>query len=150
MLTPPEGILAALSDDDRQALLCHAEQITFRKGDDLLRDGQANGSLFIVLEGLLHVLRPSTDREILLGRLQEGSCFGEISLFDPGPVTGTVRAASDGVAIELRRDEVRDFATQRPSAAVALLVAIATEMAKRIRQVDQRLVDSILWGGLMK
>ena len=150
MRIPAEGILAGLSEEEREALLVHAERITFRKGDDLIRSGQANGSLFVVLDGILHVLRPSAEREVLLGRLEEGSCFGEVSLLDPGPVSGTVRAATDGSAIELRREHLQSFAEQRPQAAVALMVAIATQMAKRIRQVDQRLVDSIVWGSLMK
>lgn len=150
MRVPDNAILAALSEDDRAALLAHAERITFRKGDDLIREGQANASLFIVLDGILHVLRPGPEREVLLGRLEEGTCFGEVSLLDPGPASGTVRAATDGTVVELRREQLRSFATQRPAAAIALLTAIATQMAQRIRQVDQRLIDSLVWGGLMK
>lgn len=145
-----QSILEGLSSDDREALLACAKAIHFRQGDDLLRDGQANGSLFFILEGHLHVLRTSPDREVLLGRLSEGGCFGEVSLFDPGPATGTVRAATDGLAMELRGQDLRNFSAQRPAAAVALLFAVATEMARRIRQVDQRLVDAIVWGNLMK
>lgn len=150
MQIPAEGILAALSAEDRDALLAHAELLSFRKGDDLIRDGQANASLFIVLSGLLHVLRPGKERDVLLGRLDEGSCFGEVSLLDPGPASATVRAATDGTAVELRREQLRTFAASRPEAAIALITAIATQMAQRLRQVDQRLVDSILWGGLLK
>lgn len=125
MRIPTEGILAALADSDREALIGHGEHVSFRKGDELIREGQANGSLFVVLDGLLHVMRTTPDREVLLGRLEEGSCFGEVSLFDPGPASATIRAASDGVAVELRREQLRNFSEQRPQAAIALMVAIA-------------------------
>jgi len=150
MRIPDEGILASLSEADREALILHSERISFRKGDELLREGQANGSLFLVVDGLLHVLRATPEREVLLGRLEEGSCFGEVSLLDPGPASATIRAATDGTVVELRRERLRSFSEQRPQAAIALMVAIATQMAQQLRKVDQRLVDSIVWGNLMK
>jgi CRP/FNR family transcriptional regulator, cyclic AMP receptor protein len=150
LLAKRVGFLAALSPDDLGALLSCAERITFRKQQDILQQGQHCATLFIVQEGLLHVRRQAKQHEVLLGRLEPGSVFGEVSLFDPGPTSASVRAISDGVLIGLRRPHLDTFAANRPAAAVQVFTGILTEVAKRLRQVDEQLIDSILWGGLLR
>ena len=53
------------------------------------------------------------EREILLGRLEPGSFFGEISLFNPGPTTAAVRGVSNGDLLILRRDQFDFLASIR-------------------------------------
>jgi CRP/FNR family cyclic AMP-dependent transcriptional regulator len=146
----PVGLLAALAPDELQAFLDCAERVPFRSGQTLLRQGDHNASLFVVQDGLLHVRRHAKEHEVLLGRLETGGVFGEVSLFDPGPTTASVLAVSDGTVIEIRREHLDRFLATHPAAAAKILIGILAEMAKRLRRVDERLVDSILWGGLLK
>jgi CRP-like cAMP-binding protein len=140
------GFLAALPEEDAQALLASADRLTVSIDQEVLRQGQHNDSLYIVAEGLLHVRRQSQGHEVLLGRLEPGSVFGEVSLFDPGPTTATVRAVSEGVLLCIGRRHLEDFIRTHPAAAAQVLLAIVGEMARRVRRLDERLVDSIVWG----
>jgi CRP/FNR family cyclic AMP-dependent transcriptional regulator len=144
------GLLAVLSDDDLGALIGCTTSVPFRKDQEVLRQGHHNASLFVVQEGMLHVQREAKGRRIFLGRLEQGSVFGEVSLFDPGVVTATVSGVTDGVLMAIRREQLERFATLRPNAAVRLLFGILEQTAERLRHTDERFVDSIVWGGLSK
>lgn len=144
------GLLQDFSDDDVTALLGCASYRAFKKDEEVLKQGQRNASLFLVQEGLLHVRRRVKEREMLLGRLEPGNFFGEITLFNPGPTTAAVRGVSDGDLLILRRDQFDDFLGLRPHAALQMFSRILAEMANRLRQTDERLFDTLMWGGLVK
>jgi CRP-like cAMP-binding protein len=144
------GLLQDFSDDDVTALLGCAGHRAFKKDEEVLKQGQRNASLFLVQEGLLHVRRRLKDREILLGRLEPGNFFGEITLFNPGPTTASVRGVSNGDLLILRRDQFDDFLALRPHAALQMVSRILAEMGNRLRQTDERLFDTLMWGGLVK
>jgi CRP-like cAMP-binding protein len=144
------GIFTRLSEEDLQKLLACGGVVTFHKGQEILRQGQQNAALFVVQRGTLHAHRQAKGHRLFLGRLEPGSLFGEISLFDPGVTTATVSAATDGSLIEIRRDHLEQFATVCPGGAVQLMSGLVSQMARRMRETDERLVDSIVWGGLLK
>ena len=144
------GLLAVLSDDDFAELCECANQVFFVKDQEVLRQGQHNASLFVVQDGLLHVRRRVKDHDTMLGRLEPGTFFGEISLFDPGPTTASVRALSNGTLIQIGREHLDHFVERRPAAGAKLMTALLEEVASRLRRTDQRLDDSILWGGLRR
>ena len=101
--------------------------------------------IYLQTEALRH-----NSREIMLGRLEPGNFFGEITLFNPGPTTATVRGVSNGDLLILRRDQFDDFLSLRPHAALQMFSRILAEMANRLRQTDERLFDTLMWGGLAK
>ncbi len=144
------GLLSSLSESDLQALLAGATQRQFRKDDNILVQGQNNASLFILVEGLLHVVRTAGGKQVFLGRLEPGAFFGELSLFDPGPTTAAVHAADDGVLIEISRACLDAFIAEHPAGGVGLLHRILHDVAHRLRAADERLTESVVWGGLLR
>jgi CRP/FNR family cyclic AMP-dependent transcriptional regulator len=144
------GLLHGLSDADLRALADCSNRIRFRTDQEILRQGHHNESLFLVEDGLLHVRREAKGHTVLLGRIEPGSFFGEISLFDPGPTTATVHAVTDGELIELRRHHFDDFRSRCPGASGQILLGILEQVAARLRRTDERLIDAITWGRLLK
>jgi len=144
------GFLSALSDADLRELLEGAKRIEFRKGKEILSQGHHNASLFVVLDGLLHVRRSGGGHDVFLGRLEEGSFFGELSLFDPGSTSATVEALSDGVVIEITRACLDQFLTRHPATGAQLLRSILKDVSGRLRRADERLTDSVVWGNLLR
>lgn len=144
------GLLSEFSPEDLSALAQCASVLRYRKGDEIIREGQRNGALFIVQSGLLHVRRKVEESHTLLGRLEAGSFFGEVSVFHPGPTTATVHAVTDGVLLRLQRDNVLDFIERRPKAGANLLRRILEQMAARLRNADERMTEAIIWGGLLR
>lgn len=144
------GPLARLTDADVVTLLECAQQRSFRPDEVILEQDQLNSSLYVVTKGLLHVRRYAKGRQVLLGRLGPGSFFGDMSIFDPGPTSAAVVATSEGQLIEIRNADLERFKQVRPAAAAELLTGLLELMAQRLRRTDDRLVEAIFWGGLLK
>lgn len=144
------GPLSRLSEADIVALLECARQRPFRPDEIVLEQGQLNSKLYVVTKGLLHVRRYAKGRQVLLGRLGPGSFFGDMSIFDPGPTSAAVVATSDGEVIEITSADLERFKQVRPAAAAELLTGLLELMAQRLRRTDDRLVEAIFWGGLLK
>jgi len=145
------GPLAHLSQDEVRALLACGTPRGFRIDEVVLEQGRTNGSLFIIVDGMLHVRRSGPQgKSVLLGRLEPGSFFGEISLFDPGPTTAAVVGVSAGELVAIRREQLENFGRAHPRALADLLTGLLEEVTHRLRRMDDRLVDAILWGGLLR
>lgn len=140
------NFFSSLTDDELQTLLDIARRIEFEVNQHIIRQGENHSTLYIVLEGVLHVHRQAGDMQVFLGRLEKGSFFGEIGLFDPGPATATVRGLSKGALYQMAREDFLGFLARKPEIGCKLMKTIIQEMAKRLRRVDQRLMDSVYWG----
>ncbi len=144
------GLLADFSPQDLEAIAHCATVIRFHKDEEIIREGQRNGALFVVQAGLLHVRRKVQDTHTMLGRLEPGSFFGEISVFHPGPTTATVHAMTDGVLLRMQRENLLAFIERCPAAGAGLLRHILEQMAARLRAADERMTEAIIWGGLLR
>ena len=142
--------LSRLDPSEVEALLAAGTKRTFRVDEVVLEQGVTDPTLYIVTNGVLHVRRQAEGRQVLLGRVEPGGFFGEISLFDPGPTTAAVVAASAGELVQLSRGQLQDFAARSPAVVVNVLVGLLEGMAQRLRRTDERLVEAIFWGGLMR
>jgi CRP-like cAMP-binding protein len=144
------GPLAKLSEDEAKVLTQCSRPRTFKVDEVILEQGQLNASLFVVIDGLLHVRRRAEGRHVLLGRLDRGAFFGDISIFDPGPTTADVVGVTPGHLVEITGEHLDQFMAVQPGAAARLLRALLEETAQRLRRTDERLVEAIFWGGLLR
>lgn len=144
------GPLAKLGERQGRALLDCGRTRSFAVDELVIEQGSLNASLFIVLDGVLHVRRRAEGRHVHLGQLDPGSFFGDISLFDPGPTTADVVGVKAGELVELDGALMDLFMLEHPAAAACLLRFLLEEMAQRLRRTDERLVEAIFWGGLLR
>lgn len=140
----PSGVLSSLSDDDLASFSTYAKSVTFAKGDDILAEGQYNASLFVVTEGLLHARLSVNGSETLLARLEPGTFFGEVSVFDPGKTSAHVVAVTKGSLLVIERHRFLEFVDRHPDAGSKLLLRLMQEIVRRIRSSDDRLGDAML------
>jgi CRP-like cAMP-binding protein len=144
------GPLAKLGEEEAKALTECSRWRPFKVDEVIIEQGQLNASLFVVIEGFLHVRRRAEGRHVLLGRLEPGAFFGDISIFDPGPTTADVVGVTAGRLIEINGEHLDQFMAVQPAAAARLLRALLEETAQRLRRTDERLVEAIFWGGLLR
>jgi len=144
------SLFADLKESEANLVLGMAREMPFENDQEIIPQGVLRSSLFLVAEGVLHVNRKTDKSNVLLGRLEKGSFFGEIGLFDPGPASASIRARSKGKLYEIRREDFDRFLEANPAIGCKILKAMMQEMAKRLRGVDQRLVTSVYWGDVTK
>jgi CRP-like cAMP-binding protein len=98
-------------------------------------------SLFVVRTGRVKVVLLGEDgREVILGMLEVGEYFGELSLIDDQPRSAHVIAMEDSALLILRREDFRRRVEETPAVAWALL----SGLSRRLRQADSKIGGLVL------
>jgi serine/threonine protein kinase len=93
-------------DGDLWELINAAEWLRLTQGEEILREGQADTSFYVLVSGEVSVRK--SGREIV--RLYPGDCFGEMGLISRRPRTATIAAVTEVTVMKLR-DTVIDRAS---------------------------------------
>src|SRR5476649_1740758 len=86
------SILRTLSDEELRAFCALLSLREVKPRERIVEEGVPVKNFSIVTEGVVHIRRMASKREMLLGRLGPGGFFGEINLFDPGVATASIYA----------------------------------------------------------
>ncbi|MBN2331519.1 MAG: tetratricopeptide repeat protein [Deltaproteobacteria bacterium] len=84
------------------------------KGDTIVREGQQNKSLYIILVGEVEVYLHSNEHAVHLADLGRGNFFGEISMITGRLAIASVVAKSDGLLAAMDRTLLDEIAMQFP------------------------------------
>ena len=137
---PATGLLAGLSSKDRDLLSCYGQFLPIEEGHCLIEEGNDQDSLYIVISGILHVHTDKDDKHTLIARIGPGESIGEINLFDPGVASASVTAQSLTKIWKATRRDFETFVQAYPDVGEHLLVALVTELSKRIRHLNGKLL----------
>ena len=98
---------------------------TFEAGDVVMREGDVESWMYLVVEGELQVQR--LDRQVTVG---PGTVVGELAVLDPQPRSATVTALTPVLAFRLGKDAFDEVLLSRPEVARGVIV----ELARRLRE----------------
>lgn len=103
-------VFEGLSPADRQALARAATLRPFRRGEQIVSQGERGDAFYVIVKGRVQVSVLSPDaREVVLTDLREGDHFGEMALLDDAPRSATVTAAERSELAVLTRDAFFDL-----------------------------------------
>ncbi len=129
-------MFADLAAEDIQILAATVRERKFAAGQPIINIGEAGTSMFIVAHGHVNIFLPGeASRRISLKDVARGEYFGELALFDDKPRSASALATSDAVLLELDRDTLSKYLTQRPAAALTLLRTLSS----RLRETNEML-----------
>ena len=111
-------------------------------GQNLIDEGGAGHSAYVVLSGDGDVYKtgPDTGKEHHLAKVEAGQILGEIGLLLEHSRSATIKAGEDFVVFELSQDAFNTLLDADDTAARKLLTTIARHVARRSREVNERLV----------
>jgi CRP-like cAMP-binding protein len=118
-------LLAHLTDDARQVLADRFEVEEFDAGRQLVTEGRAGYSFYLLDRGKVSVTHEG--REVRT--LSAGDFFGEIAILGEGRRTATVTATEAGVVWSLFGTSFRSLQAERPDVAEALQSAMSERLA---------------------
>lgn len=123
-----------LSRDGFARLAALGERRVFGVGEQLMHQGDAAASLFVILEGSVTVLRehPHLSRPVPLADLGPGEIVGEMGLLDGEPRSATVTALEATVAIEVAEAAVRRCVAADPD----LYGRLLRVLSRRLRSTN--------------
>jgi CRP-like cAMP-binding protein len=134
------AVLGALNGEELLTLASAVRVCRVAMGEDVVRQGDAGRSMFVVAAGVLEVLQASAADSApqRVSTLSPGQFFGEMSLLTEVPRTATVRALGPALLYEVPPEHMEALLQARPALADAL-GAVAAERLKRDAQAAQAL-----------
>jgi CRP/FNR family cyclic AMP-dependent transcriptional regulator len=99
----------------------------------LIREGVPVGTLYILLEGQLSVMRGGKT----VASVGAGEMVGEMSFIDARPPSATVLAESNVVVYAIAKSVLQDRLGQDPAFAARFYKAVATFLSDRVRKATE-------------
>ena len=131
------GHIDLLDDTLREAelemLARSVRQRSLKRGEILIEQGDEGGSLFLLSEGLLEVLKTTATGLERVAIVEPGQVVGEMSLLTGEPRSATVRAMAECVVQEVGADPLRTLMLERPAIAEGLSRVAARRFADSTR-----------------
>ena len=126
----------------------------FEEGAAIFRHGDIPRYFYFVDEGAVDIILPTLSDDITVATFEEGSFFGELSVFDKQPRTATARAAVDTVLLCVPLDVIAEFLERHHPAARQFMsvvierLRVADEMLSRlqIRNVNEIADEKMTFG----
>ena len=120
-------------------LLAVAREVSFMKGAELVRQGEASRGAFLIRSGTVaaSVALPGGGR-LKVAEFRDGEMFGEMALIERGVVSATVVAESNVDAWFVGRDDFRALVASREKSALETQRAITQALADKLRALNDR------------
>lgn len=125
---------------------------TFRikAGELLLRSGEKNSFLYILLSGRLSIHFPYAGREEVVFFVEPGESVGEMSILDQGPVSADVFAIEDSTLLKMDEDVVWSLVQSSHAFACNLLILLTSRLRKTNFRVTGRVTEVDVLTGLRR
>ncbi|MBD1831883.1 Crp/Fnr family transcriptional regulator [Trichocoleus sp. FACHB-90] len=120
-----------LRDDFLVRLASVMDELSFPAQHTIFTEGQEGRSLYIVVSGRVRVHLGDRD----LAQLDQGACFGEMSLFDAEPRSASVTTLESCDCLVLTQLQLYDAIDETPGIAVNIIRLLS----RRIRELNNKL-----------
>ncbi|MDX2212512.1 MAG: cyclic nucleotide-binding domain-containing protein [Oculatellaceae cyanobacterium bins.114] len=124
-------IFKELRDDFLVRLASIMDELSFPTKHTIFTQGQEGRSLYILVSGRVKV--HISNRE--LARLEQGACFGEMSLFDAEPRSASITTLEPCECLILTQQQLYEAIDETPGIAVNIIRLLS----RRIRELNIKL-----------
>lgn len=136
---PPIGFLAALSKEERKTLSSFGNGFRIAPDERVIREGDEQNALYILVAGRLRVHRVTDGQEVSLGELRDGEAFGEMNIFDPRRASATVTGVKKSQVWRIVKSALDDYFDRYPEAGVKILRGLGMVLTRRLRQASEKI-----------
>lgn len=131
-------LFARLQEREMLRVMQVAEVLSFEPGQIVVREGDRGDELFIVLSGLVRIIRG----DAVLSEVGPGEHFGEMALIRSMPRSATVSAVEQSELIAVRRADFFEILRKEHELAVKLLWQFLGVLADRLDQTSRDLTTA--------
>ena len=140
-----KSLFLEFTDEELDEFLELLDVVAAKKGEAIVKQDDPGDCMFILVDGGARVLHHRDGRDVDLAALQPGDFFGELALVDAGVRSADVVAAGDCTLLRITQAAISAAAGVYPTAAFKFLIAIGRILVGRLRQTNQRYVDTLLF-----
>jgi CRP-like cAMP-binding protein len=130
-------LFAELPPDEAERAMQAVQEVQFRPGDILVRQGDSSDGVFLLGSGSLHVSATNDRGAAFLNLIHAGEVLGEMGALDGEPRSATAVAVTDGIAYFIPAEMFHGLIRQSKEACYRLLML----MVARQRRTNERLMQ---------
>ena len=131
--------LKEVSADVVEALAKAAKERTFRPGQVIFQEGSTSRELFLIVDGMVEVVKGQGADEMVLARRTQGDFFGEMGLIEASPRFATIRSLEPTRLLEFSEENLRPVLFRLP----LLLYGMVQELSARLRSADLQMIADL-------
>ncbi|MEC9488989.1 MAG: Crp/Fnr family transcriptional regulator [Halanaerobium sp.] len=125
----------------REEIILIVDRSVFRfyeAGKVIFTEGEAGGSLYILLQGRVKVSKISPDgKEKILAIIEPGDFFGEMSLIDGRPRSAMAQTLTDTRLLAVGQEQLQQLFTRHPRIAIKMLAVLSGRLRETNRQLKE-------------
>lgn len=135
-----------LTSHDRDVFASIAEEVRTEEPTIIIEEGEEAAALYVLVEGRVEVFKhgPRGAPQVL-AVYGPGALFGEVSLFDPGARSATVKTRGRARLARFSYDEMERLAESDPSIGYRFLKGILRILSARLRVAGETIRDQLVW-----
>ena len=123
------------------AVLQHARQKSFQRGQEIFREGESGDGLYVVKEGEVEITAlAGPDVRRVISKISEGEMFGEMAVVEDKPRSASAAASKATTVYFISRDEMLGLIEKSPALALTLL----REISNRLREFNRQYLSEVL------
>jgi len=125
-----------LSSDDKSILKGLVESRSYEKGALILEENHEPEGLFILKSGSVALEHQKNGQHVRIAKLEEGSQFGDMSLFDNAAASVTIKAVTDCQLYLFSQKSMQYMMEYRQSLSNDIMLNTIRSLAQAIRQMN--------------
>ncbi|MBN2550721.1 MAG: SpoIIE family protein phosphatase [Anaerolineales bacterium] len=133
------AFLAGASPEVLERLAVAGVIKTYQPGEAILLEGTTGREVYLLLDGLVEVVKHQAGETMLLAQRGAGEVFGEMAFFEAQPRFATVRAVEPTHALEISETAMRTALAEQP----ALLFSAMEMLSARLRATDLHMIEDL-------
>lgn len=114
-------------------------QIMYKEGDIIFREGASSREMYILLSGMVKIVKQQFGHEHVLAEVKESQVFGEMSFIDGAPRSASARVASEEAVLYVLEYEVLKKSMNSLPAWLKPIILTIIDRVKQNNKVIQRL-----------
>jgi CRP-like cAMP-binding protein len=137
-------LLAGLDNQTIEQLASITEIRSFRAGQQVYAEGEADAALFVIISGRIRIDKQvEAEHQQTLQQIREGEMLGAISFVLGGEHSVSAQALDDSELLMIRRTEFDKLAARSPAIAYKVMLRLAGQLATLLRTMDDKFVEMI-------
>lgn len=136
-----QKLMEGLTDSQLTDLMTNLKIANYNPGEIIFEENDTSNDLYIIFEGEVSLLKNEESRgqQYLIGKLQKGEMFGEMSFLGGYPRSLTVKTTYPLLLVQMTKDSLESLSKEIYN---KLISNIAVVMIERLRATNDRLIKS--------
>ncbi len=133
-----------ISHDEAISLKAMGKEVRYKADEVVFIEGSEGDSFYAVMNGKVRITKKSnidSKSDEVLALIREGEFFGEMALFNEGKRSANAIAHSECVLFVLTVDDFNRLDNENHKLAVRILVEFIKTLARRLKTMNQEMVD---------